>query len=593
LPEPSDDTLGIQCPQCGKQLRAGGSLSGKRVKCPSCGTRFMVPGPDNLAEKSPVDPDDWLSLDAPAISDIDRRQQESAAIKAQRDAAAKNRQAQLSPRKSDSRTANQPTRGTPPTTDGRHSGEQPDGDDDFRLAPLERNAPPKPFAQPTGTKPSIFDDDLPELAEITGQAPVRPSVKRLLEIEAEDVEGRPHGKSAPPNREGKTTPRRVSQNPAQPVGKTVRPSLDAVDETAADYRVTCSVCGTAQYVARSAQGMKIKCPDCHSSFRAPPPREEKKSKPRIELSDEELPLAPTQDHWQKAEADSQRSRTTAMLERAKRELTEDEVERLYDEDFDTAGFVQRSMGLLFDPVAVGLMLGYGAVFAIVFAAVQFGLMNSENGFGRGALLIGFVVAPLAGVLFGMPMLSSALALLESVANRQPQVKEWPGFNVFDHFGDMLAIAAALLLSSLPGGLLGLFVFSEGDFADRMRLIMAMISIYALFPIILLSILDNGSLTQPISESVLRSIRPAAEAWGAYYLKTFILFATAALAWLLLLGPTNHPAIVAIAGFLLSPLVFFTFQQLGALADGISEHLSFEFTPSDSQKSDADKLPSKD
>jgi DNA-directed RNA polymerase subunit RPC12/RpoP len=54
--------LSFHCPQCNKKLKAPESLIGKRVECPKCKARVLVPG---LKPES-NDADDWLALDGPA-----------------------------------------------------------------------------------------------------------------------------------------------------------------------------------------------------------------------------------------------------------------------------------------------------------------------------------------------------------------------------------------------------------------------------------------------------------------------------------------------------------------------------------------------
>ena len=161
--------------------------------------------------------------------------------------------------------------------------------------------------------------------------------------------------------------------------------------------------------------------------------------------------------------------------------------------------------------------------------------------------------------------------------------------MFDHFGDLLAIATALLGALLPGYLAGTFMGGDLPGSGRIQITGLMITTYLFFPILLLSILDNGSLFQPISASVLSSFRPAAEAWGSYYLKTMLAFSATMILWYVLLGTGKSPWLAGMGGFLIPPLVFFTFQQLGALADSISEHLSFEFAPTVDEPKDADSV----
>jgi hypothetical protein len=308
---------------------------------------------------------------------------------------------------------------------------------------------------------------------------------------------------------------------------------------------------------------------------------------KIKLSNEDMPLSAASAVHEEHEKVSKQNRTSAILAKAEQEMTEEDLDRLYDGDFDTAGFLRRSFGFLTDPVAVSYVIGYGIVFACVFALAQYGLNSRDSEYGRGALLLGMVGAPLIGVLFGLPMLSSSLALLESVANRQKRVADWPGFDMFDNFGDLLAIAFALVAALLPGFMLGYWLGGTDEMAGRIQITGSMLSIFLFFPILLLSILDNGSLFQPISGSVISSLKEAAEAWGGYYLKTMIVFSVTVLIWYLLLGDGKPAGMAAAAGFLVSPLVFFTFQQLGSLADSIGEHLSFEFTPNEPGDSESE------
>ncbi|MEO8272179.1 MAG: hypothetical protein ABI557_20885, partial [Aureliella sp.] len=225
------------------------------------------------------------------------------------------------------------------------------------------------------------------------------------------------------------------------------------------------------------------------------------------------------------------------------------------------------------------------VFAIIFAAGQFAANQASSPHGKGILLAVVLGAPVVGLIFAMPMLSGGIALIESVANRQKRVTDWPGFNLFDNAGDMLAITAALLGAIIPGFLIGTWLGGEDAGAGRIQIAGMMVSSLVLFPVFLLSMLDNGSLFAPLSTAVLNSFRGAAEAWGGYFLKTFIAFAIVMLLWLLLLGEGKPIALAAVGGCLFPVLVFFTCQQIGALADSISEHLSFEFVASKSEGDD--------
>lgn len=615
MPNSDAEILEIECPSCGKRLKAGKQYAGKRVKCPKCGQPVKVPGIPTAP--APAANDDWLSLDTPAIVDVSDRERAAAEVKAKRVAAQaaqhKIRDKQLVENNEVLHIPVVVPHSRRQTAEAAFANSSEIIDDEFRLEPLQEKGKPSTASAPgdsarsTERKPSIFDDDLPDLADLT-HAPPKPlplgSVPDLSDLDTliPDLDAA-FGKAPPAaNRSPAADQSPASNKPSaankSPSGRSSAPNggsrsrvpppstsglgslLDVPDTTDHEYRVACKVCGTAQYVRLSAKGMKIRCPDCTSEFKVPPPPPgwSPKSKPKLELTNEDMPMAAAETYQEQQAIEGLRTRTSAMLDKAQREISDEELDGLYASDFDTSGFLQRTFGFLRDPIVISFILGYGFIFACVFALAQYGLNNADSGYGRGALLLGMIGAPLIGILFGLPMLSGALALLESVANRQPRVVDWPGFNVFDNFGDMLSIAAALLGAMLPGYMVGTFLGGDQVGAGRIQITGLMLTTYAFFPILFLSILDNGSLFQPLSNSVVSSFKPAAEAWGGYYLKTMIAFSLTMLLWYMLLGTGKSPWLVGAGGFLVPLLVFFTFQQLGALADGISEHLSFEFAP---------------
>ena len=114
MPKPPEEVLEFQCPKCSKKLKAGPSFAGRRVKCPGCSQAVTVPGvlvndqrssvppkatapsagpiaPPPLIESAkkaePLD-DLWLSLDVPAIDDVQERETAAADAKAKKAAAA-------------------------------------------------------------------------------------------------------------------------------------------------------------------------------------------------------------------------------------------------------------------------------------------------------------------------------------------------------------------------------------------------------------------------------------------------------------------------------------------------------------------------
>lgn len=590
---PSDDVFDFHCPQCQHRLKARQGASGRRAKCPKCQHSFVVPAPPALTPpaapptsaavkvkpqqtqpkstgqpaasgsdapppssprlEAAIDRSDWLNLGEPAIDDLSERQQ---LYETNRQVKERERLAQLH---------NQQAR-------RKSQMDSPTESSAAARKPADTSNPPLE----SHIKRSVFDDDLPELSEL--QQPTRPS--RSIEDLLAAHTGESHTASEPLSE-------LVPDLAPLPKNKSLRrlsPVPTSADSTAGDpeYRLACRACGTVQYVRLSQKGKKIQCPDCHLNFPIPAPPPGWKPNAQAQPRD-------SQDDWHSLSGDglqaadsqeAQRSRAARMLEQADQRAMDEDLDRLYEDDFDTAGFVQRTFGFLKDPVVLAYIFGNAIVFAGIFAAGQLAANQADTPYGKGLLLIVVIGAPLVGLLFSLPMLSGGIALIESVANGQPRVTDWPSFNLFENAGDLVAITAALLGAVIPGFLLGSWLGGDDPGAGRIQIAGMMASSLFLFPVFLLSMLDNGSLFAPLSSSVLSSLHQAAEAWGGYFLKTSIAFATILLLWLLLLGEGKPIALAAIAGSLLPLLIFFTCHQIGALAGSISEHLSFEIKSPD-------------
>ncbi|MCR9295503.1 MAG: hypothetical protein NXI32_22530 [bacterium] len=555
----NQNALVFVCTECGKRLRSKTELAGKSIKCPACGTPQTVPNArkDKIpASKTSKLEELELNLSEPAIDDLNNRQQAAEEIRA-----VKEQKRQLKRNREANRNADENyfLRRKATTTDSSAAA-----------AASGASPPPK---QNRDVK-SIFDDEL-DLDELRLEPEVE--VPKKKSIPSLDV-----------NKAPLSTVNLQDLNDLVPEPGAAQdlPELseEEVEETP-EYRITCRVCGTAQYVSTAATGMKIQCPDCHSDFKVPPPpanwnpRAKKKKSTSIPAGFGYVPEPSREDDIGAAR---QKQRTAAILEKAKGEISEEEEDRLYDSDFDTAGFVQATFGFLRDPLTLVQVIVYGLVFACLFGFMSFSLNDTNSQFGRGLLLISVIAIPLIGILFTLPMLSGCLTLIENVANKQQKANEVPAFNIFENFADLLVLVVALLESIIPGFVIGR-LFGDESSSYLFGVGGMIISGFVLFPYFLLSTMDNGNLLNPISASVTRSISEAKEAWGGYYLKTFVATAVLLVSWLILLG--RSPALAAVAGGLLPCYLFFTCQQIGTLADQIADCLSFDFTPS---KAEADE-----
>lgn len=591
--------LEFQCPKCAKKLKANRQVAGKRVKCPQCGQVVKVPGADPQAA---VGDDDWLSLDIPAeapqaAASAPKTSGPSTTSSHSKPATTASQPAapaqKVTSSKSSSPAHTSVQRTTPqavpaqPVKSGAVSPQLSPGGADVRKTAAERTVPSAPPATPSaprstghkstesqtrGSAPrrSVFDDDLPDLTAI-GQTSANPASDDPGLVSLDGFSDQP----AEPNLK--------LDRPVEDLGglddlgsiALVSPELDAQ----AQYRITCKNCDTPQYVTIAQKGQTIQCPDCFIRFVVPGPPLNWKPTKAASVDNwgkgTDVRLAPIEATGAQQEVERNRQRVTDILNKAQREL-DDEIDEMVGTDFDTKGFIEKSLGFLMDPTTVMQLVLYGCYFALVFGVAQFCTARVQAG-DKGFALILFGAIPTLTALVCLPMLSGGMALLESVANGRRRVAEWPSFNLFENLSDILLMGAALgiamLIGLIAGGLIGRVVGS-----NWMILVCILGTTFLLFPVLLLSMLDNGSLFQPVSVQVFRSITGSAEAWGAYYLKTLFGFFCVQVAWFLLLN--RHPIAAAAGGFLVPWLLFFVCQQIGSLAQAIAEHLSFEFASDD-------------
>ncbi len=126
------------------------------------------------------------------------------------------------------------------------------------------------------------------------------------------------------------------------------------------------------------------------------------------------------------------------------------------------------------------------------------------------LLLGFLVATAA---WGWALVRDTSAGLRKIAG-------WPGVNVLAWDRDLRFVLAAILLAALPGALVGIVL---GWIAIKGLLLYTATATFApLFPLVLLSMRQSGSVQVPFSESAWGSISEHPAPWNLTYLMTIVL-----------------------------------------------------------------------
>lgn len=138
-----------------------------------------------------------------------------------------------------------------------------------------------------------------------------------------------------------------------------------------------------------------------------------------------------------------------------------------------------------------------------------------------------VVTVAIGILWFSFASAVALAILRDTANGCDRIFDHPGFHVFRWLVDAIYVVNALAASMLPGAALGwLLTRLESPVAG-----VAPLGAFFLFPVVLLSMLNNGTPFGAVSGDVFRMLRVAARGWASFYLMAAgLLLTTGAIIW---------------------------------------------------------------
>jgi DNA-directed RNA polymerase subunit RPC12/RpoP len=549
VPNEASGVLKFECPKCTKRLKAPEKLSGKKLSCPHCGASILVPG----VIKSVAMEDDWLELDQPSVAK------------------------------------------EPVLEDAyRNEDAPPNLDPELNLEPVSKNQVPKQSLKGTENKKvSIFDDDLPDLAPIdfpepeSAPAATAPNVKPSSKAPAAKP---PQANSAPsildsldddiplaplvPPKKGagqKTLTSSALEDLMLESEALIKTSdLDVGDE----FSFKCKVCGTTLYVRESQIGTLARCPDCYSESVVPKPTVKPKKIGNVRVRENaDVALAPV-DAKSIRDPKGSKAESELILERAKVEIDK-EKEDLdgIQGSFDSKRWIALIFWFLQDPSIIIVSIVLSGVCAIWMAAVGWipqALELEGTGASMARAAVFFIpFIPLVGAC-----LLLGLSIFMMVANQLKRIDDWPFNRIGDSLGELFMFLSAMAIASIPGGMIGLPLNSLfGGILGTVAC--SFVSIWILFPFFFLSMANNNRITEPFSRVVFDSLKGRADAWGAMYLQTMLVFA----GFFVIINLAMQPGLTGeiILGLSLPMFIFFCMNQYGLLAGRLSDitELGFE------------------
>lgn len=543
----------LQCPRCNGSVSIADDAAGKRVKCPHCEKTFLAPG--IAAVPSTEDDDDWLRLDDEGVASAPAPNPPVASpTPSTPSTSAANTQSPVSKTPPSALADDLPASVPDNAGLADESLPTPSGQDgsgffgDTSLPePLIPSAPPSALTPTAG--PGLSEEEKALLGQYT-------------EVEDFSADSAlPPAKANPAGNTSQTLDAIRSLGAAIPAADAKRgntrsnppttqaPAANSV-EFESEFRVRCSICDSILYAKAADTGKTVKCSDCHSPVTIPRPPKVKK-KTQVNLSEAET-FALEQSQTGEKRADPFQKSAEQLLDEASRMDDEEETPN-YDTP-SVAEWMKNVFGIFKDPGVIVHWAGL-VVLASIPAVIALKLESS-------ILIMGLFPA---GFLLGLLAVSCGFAILQSVANEEERVSEWPTLDPFAWLSQLFVAFAAAALAAIPVWALCTLAMGPHLFSVAVT----MFSVYLLFPFILLSMLDMNSPFVPFSPEVARSVTKCEEAWGGFYFSSGIVFIALFLVFAMCstFAPASGAVISIICGV---GATFAYFGMLGRLAYSIGQ-----------------------
>jgi DNA-directed RNA polymerase subunit M/transcription elongation factor TFIIS len=333
----------------------------------------------------------------------------------------------------------------------------------------------------------------------------------------------------PPAPKRKNTPAALEGDQYELYDADVRPT--ALKAAQPNYiAVKCRQCDTMMYATEKQVGQTIDCPDCGRKAKVPAPAVPKPVKsvlaaeaqtPKLDpaFAPFELPPAVPAETLQRIEAELDATPYGQALVESRRTgkpLTVDRRGRPILPRWPLLTGVLPFMISRGVPVRwLGLSLGLGFSVATLLSGLALAM---SGGMGALAGMCIFVVGCVATMFCSSLTASSLLAIIGESSDGNKEIQSWP--SVFDSFGDLLLFAVAGMVSAFPGWLVGHFAVAQIEY----KVLAIATGMLLVFPVILLSQLDIGSMWAVVSPKVLRSMARFPFSWLMFYIESALITA---------------------------------------------------------------------
>ena len=304
----------------------------------------------------------------------------------------------------------------------------------------------------------------------------------------------------------------------------------AVAEEAGRYEFTivCPVCATRIDLTSDQIGQTTVCPDCthRMPIMAPGPHQQRRQIAKWGTGAEaieRLSMAENDARAQQALAASVAVKGEAdkYLERAAKEL-EEEADREQRKGWDdkTASWLFKFIVSSMAVMRGGVLVGIGSVAA---GALTMALHSGEGAnfaSSIGSLLKWTITVPLVGIWFTLAA-AHFLAVFQDSSEGLAEIENWPGADFYEWILKPFYLVAAMAVSGFPGFLMAVLLGGMG-LPWEVASLAILVCWIGLLPVVLLSMLHEGSMASVYSAEIVRGMRLTNNVLSTFYQGTALL-----------------------------------------------------------------------
>ena len=343
----------------------------------------------------------------------------------------------------------------------------------------------------------------------------------------------------------------------QPLEPMVAPSEPA--KAVQQFRVRCTTCHSMLYFRTDQVGTFKSCPECDTRFQVPKPQPVLK-KPVIVAQDPGITIEPP------PVTRGDNTAAQGVLERAKARVDEkaarEELPPIKHPFRDGVWSFPMSLSALPFCIVAG-----GTACLIVYLIM---LIPQFTGLMQIMAVFVAIIAAILSALLALVCSVFWMTTISWTAMGHQKIKEFPKVDLFDWIRTSLFIVNAAGISAAPGALFAALIPAAGSF----RSIFAIPSLFALFPIILMSMLEDESPISLYSKTIHESLRKCFGSWLKFYLIAAILSVIVVIPHLVGLV-IESPAWNYLAAIVLVVATVIYFRTFGRLAWVINEKMLVE------------------